>query len=100
MSPETLAAIVAMSLATVATRFAGLIVPAGFARRGRLKAAFEAMPVAVLASIIAPAVLATGWPETVAALITLIVAWRSPLIAVVVVGVVSAGGLRALAPLL
>jgi uncharacterized membrane protein len=100
MNPETLAAIVAMSLATVATRFAGLIVPAGFARRGRLKAAFEAMPVAVLASIIAPTVLATGWPETAAALIALIVAWRSPLIAVVIAGVVSAAGLRALAPLL
>lgn len=100
MNPETLAAIVAMSLATVTTRFAGLIVPADFARRGRLKAAFEAMPVAVLASIIAPTVLATGWPETVTALITLIVAWRSPLIAVVIVGVVAAAGLRALAPLL
>lgn len=100
MSQETLAAIVAMSLATIATRFAGLIVPASFARRGRLKAAFEALPVAVLASIIAPTVLATGWPESVAALITLIVAWRSPLIAVVIVGVVSAAGLRALAPLL
>lgn len=100
MNPETLAAIVAMSLATIATRFAGLIVPAGFARRGRLNAAFEAMPVAVLASIIAPTVLATGWSETVAALITLIVAWRSPLIAVVIVGVASAAGLRALAPLL
>lgn len=99
MSPETLAAIVAMSVATIATRFAGSIVPAGFARRGRLKAAFEAMPVAVLASIIAPTVLATGWPEAVAALITLIVAWRSPLIVVVIVGVVSAAGLRALAPM-
>jgi len=100
MSPDTLAAIAAMSLATIATRFAGLIVPAGFARRGRLGAAFEAMPIAVLAAIIAPTVLATGWPETAAALITLIVAWRSPLIAVVIAGVVSAAGLRALAPML
>lgn len=100
MSPDTLAAIAAMSLATIATRFAGLIVPAGFARRGRLKAAFEAMPVAVLASIIAPTVLATGWPESVAALITLIVAWRMPLLAVVIVGVVAAAGMRALAPMM
>jgi uncharacterized membrane protein len=100
MSPDTLLAIAAMSLATIATRFAGLIVPAGFARRGRLEAAFEAMPVAILAAIIAPTVLATGWPETAAALITLIVAWRSPLIAVVIAGVVSAAGLRALAPML
>ncbi len=96
MNTDILAAIAAMAVATLATRFAGLFVPAGFARRGRLKAAFQAMPVAVLAAIIAPAVLATGWPETVAALLTVAVAWRMPLIAAVVTGVVAAALLRAL----
>jgi uncharacterized membrane protein len=97
MNPDILAAIAAMAVATLATRFAGLFVPAGFARRGRLKAAFQAMPVAVLAAIVAPAVLATGWPETVAALLTVAVAWRMPLLAAVVTGVVSAAVLRAVA---
>jgi len=97
MNAEILVAILAMTVATLATRFAGLFVPAGFARRGRLKAAFQAMPVAVLAAIVAPAVLATGWPETVAALLTVAVAWRMPLLAAVVTGVVSAAVLRAVA---
>ena len=95
MNADVLATILAMAVATLATRFAGLFVPAGFARHGRLKAAFQAMPVAVLAAIIAPAVLATGWPETVAALLTIAVAWRMPLIAAVATGVVAAAALRA-----
>jgi len=95
VNADVLIAILAMAVATLATRFAGLVVPAGFARRGRLKAAFQAMPVAVLAAIIAPAVLATGWPETLAALLTIAVAWRMPLIAAVATGVVAAAVLRA-----
>lgn len=97
MSTDVLMAILAMTVATLATRFAGLFVPAGFARRGRLKAAFQAMPVAVLAAIIAPAVLATGWPESLAAALTVAVALRMPLIAAVVTGVVAAAVLRHLA---
>jgi uncharacterized membrane protein len=96
MSPDVLATIVAMAVVTAATRLAGLFVPAGFARGGRLKAAFQAMPVAVLAAIIAPTVLATGWAESLAALLAMLAAWRLPLIAVVVVGVVAAAALRAL----
>jgi uncharacterized membrane protein len=96
MSPDVLAAIAAMAVATVATRLAGLFVPTGFARRGRLKAAFEAMPVAVLAAIVAPTVLATGWPETLAALLVILAAWRLPLIAVVATGILAAAALRAL----
>lgn len=95
MNLDILTAILAMAAATLATRFAGLIVPAGFARRGRLKAAFQAMPIAVLAAIIAPAVLATGWPETIAAALTVAVAWHMPLIAAVVTGVVASAVLRA-----
>ena len=97
MNTDIFVAILSMAVATLATRFAGLFVPAGFARRGRLKAAFQAMPVAVLAAIIAPVVLATGWPETLAAALTVAVAWRLPLLAAVVTGVVAAAALRFLA---
>lgn len=96
MNPHVLAAIAAMALATVATRLAGLFVPAGFARHGRLKAAFQAMPIAVLAAIVAPTVLATGWPETLASLLVILAAWRLPLIAVIVTGILAAAGSRAL----
>lgn len=95
MSADVLAAIAAMAIATVATRLAGLFVPAGFARRGRLQSAFEAMPVAVLVAIVAPTVLATGWPETLAALLVIFAAWRLPLLAVVAIGVIAAAAVRA-----
>lgn len=97
MNPDVLATILAMAVATVATRLAGFFVPEGFARRGRLKAAFEAMPVAVLGAIIAPTVLATGWPESAAAVIVVLAAWRLPLIAAIATGVVAAAVFRAFA---
>lgn len=97
MNPDVLATILAMAVATVATRLAGFFVPEGFARRGRLKPAFEAMPVAVLGAIIAPTVLATGWPESAAAVIVVLAAWRLPLIAAIATGVVAAAVFRAFA---
>ncbi len=64
--------------------------PPGFATRGRLKAAFEAVPAAVLTALIAPTVLATGPAESLAAAITIVAALRLPLIAVIVIGVAAA----------
>jgi uncharacterized membrane protein len=94
VDPWTLAAILAMAAATAFTRLAGLVLPSAVLRRPRARAALEAVPAAVLASLIAPTVLATGWAETVAAAITALAALRLPLIAVVLVGVVAAAGLR------
>lgn len=96
MNGTVLAAVAAMAAATAATRLAGLIVPARWTEEGRLGAAFRALPVAVLSAIIAPTVLATGWVETAAALVTIVAALRLPLVATVLVGVVAAAGLRAL----
>lgn len=96
MNGTVLAAVAAMAAATAATRLAGLIVPARWTEEGRLGAAFRALPVAVLSAIIALTVLATGWVETAAALVTLVAALRLPLVATVLVGVVAAAGLRAL----
>ena len=53
--------------------------------------------VEMLAALIAPTVLATGWPETIAAVLTALAALRLPLIAVVAVGVVAAALLRMMA---
>jgi uncharacterized membrane protein len=85
-----------MAVATAATRLAGLVVPARWTEAGRLGAAFRALPVAVLSAIIAPTVIATGWIETAAAVVTILAALRLPLVATVIIGVVAAAGLRAL----
>lgn len=97
VDPAALAAILAMAAATIFTRLAGLFLPAAALRHPRARAAFEAVPAAVLAALIAPTVLATGWPETAAAVLTALAALRLPMIAVVAIGVVAAAALRAAA---
>ncbi|HKH96412.1 MAG TPA: AzlD domain-containing protein [Beijerinckiaceae bacterium] len=87
LDATTLAAIVAMAIVTYATRIAGLVFADRLVLKGRAKAAFEAIPPAVLVAVIAPMALATGWRETVAAAITAVAATRLPLLATIAVGV-------------
>ncbi|WP_119462232.1 AzlD domain-containing protein [Rhodospirillaceae bacterium SYSU D60014] len=94
VDPTTLAAILAMAVVTYLTRIAGIFVAGRLALEGRAKAAFEAIPPAVLVAVIAPTALATGWPETLAALVTAVAATRLPLLATVAVGVVAVVALR------
>ena len=96
LDPITLAAILAMALVTYATRVAGLLVAERLALSGRAKAAFDAIPPAVLVAVIAPSALATGWPETLAAALTTLAALRLPLLATVAVGVAAVVALRAI----
>lgn len=97
VDPWTLAAIVGMAVITYATRVAGLALAGRLALTGRTRAAFDAIPAAVLTALIAPGVLATGWPETAAAALAALAATRLPLIATIVVGVGAVVLLRGLA---
>jgi uncharacterized membrane protein len=93
----TLVAIFAMAVVTYLTRIAGIFVADRLRLKGRVKAAFDAIPPAVLVAVIAPSVLATGWPETLAALVAAFAATRLPLLATIAVGVITVVALRALA---
>ena len=97
IDPTTLVAILAMAAVTYLTRIAGLLFAGRLALSGHAKAAFDAIPPAVLVAVIAPSALATGWPETMAALLTAIAATRLPLLATVAVGVVAVVVLRGIA---
>lgn len=94
LDPTTLLAILAMSVVTYITRVAGLLVADRLVLSGRAKAAFDAIPPAVLVAVIAPTALTTGWAEAMAAAITAVAAFRLPLLATVLVGVVSVVLLR------
>jgi uncharacterized membrane protein len=96
VDPLTFATIVAMGIVTYLTRIAGIFIGARLNLTGRAAAAFEAIPPAVLIAVIAPTALATGWPETIAALIAASVATRVPLLATIAIGVISVVVLRAL----
>jgi uncharacterized membrane protein len=97
VDPLTLAAIVVLAVATYFTRVAGFLVAGRLRLEGRAKAAFDAIPPAVLVAVIAPTALATGWPETVAAGVAAVAATRLPILATIVLGVVAVVILRGLA---
>lgn len=96
ISLANLLAILAMAVATYATRLAGLWIADYIPRTGRARAALDALPAAVLTAVVAPMALATGPAETAAAAITILAAMRLPLLATVAVGVVAVVVLRTL----
>ncbi|WP_210484947.1 AzlD family protein [Microvirga antarctica] len=95
VDPTTLLAIFAMAVVTYGTRIAGLFVADRLVLSDRAKAAFDAIPPAVLVAVVAPTALTTGWAEAMATAITAFAALRLPLLGTVVVGVVSVVLLRA-----
>jgi uncharacterized membrane protein len=95
MSGDALLAILGMALATYATRVAGLFLMRGVEVRGRLKAALDALPPAILTAVIAPTILLTGNAERIAGILAAISAWfRLPLIVTILIGVGSVVLLR------
>lgn len=94
LDPTTVIAILGMAVVTYLTRIAGLYFAGHLRLSGRTKAAFDAIPPAVLIAVIAPSALATGWRETLAAAIAALAATRLPLLAVVGVGVAAVVVLR------
>ena len=94
LDTTTLIAILAMAAATYFTRIAGMFVADRLVLTGRAKAAFDAIPPAVLVAVIATTALTTGWAEAIAAAITAVAAFRLPLLATVAVGVASVVLLR------
>jgi uncharacterized membrane protein len=95
MSADNVLAILAMAVATYATRIGGLVLGGYLPRTGRVRQALDALPAAVLTAVIAPA-LVTGSAEAIAAGLTLLAALRLPLVVAVMAGVGSVAILRAI----
>ncbi len=92
----TFVAILAMAVLTYATRVAGIFLAGRLRLSGRAKAAFDAIPAAVLVAVIAPVALATGVAETGAAVATGLAATRLPLLGTIATGVAAVVLLRLL----
>ncbi|MEP7174226.1 MAG: AzlD domain-containing protein [Aestuariivirga sp.] len=91
----TILAILGMALATYATRASGLYLMRGVVVKGRLNAALDALPPAILMAVIAPTILTTGPAESIGAILTAVVAFmRVPLVVTVLTGVISVVLLR------
>jgi uncharacterized membrane protein len=95
IDPHVLVAILVMAVITYATRIAGIFLAGRLSLEGRAKAAFDAIPPAVLMAVIAPAALATGPAETLAAVVTAAAAMRFPLLLTIAIGVAAVVALRA-----
>jgi uncharacterized membrane protein len=81
-------AILGMALATYATRLAGFWLLQGRVISGRMKAALEAVPPAILTAVIAPTVFLHGPVGIIAGVATLAAALlRAPLLVTIAVGV-------------
>ncbi|MFT0892341.1 AzlD family protein [Pseudochelatococcus sp. G4_1912] len=96
VDPATLLAILMMAAVTYFTRVAGFLLASRLTLKGRAKAAFDAIPPAVLFALIAPTALTHGWPETLAAVAAGLAATRLPLLGVIAVGVATVILLRAI----
>jgi uncharacterized membrane protein len=91
---NTLLAILAMAAATILTRVSGIFLVRYLAIGEETREALDAIPPAVLMAVIAPTALATGWAETIACLVTALVAFRLPLLLSVAIGVATVVVLR------
>jgi uncharacterized membrane protein len=96
LDPTTLLAILSMALATYLTRVAGFVLVGRLRLAGRPKAAFDAIPPAILTAVIAPSVLTGGPAEAIAGAVTILAAFRLPLLGTVLVGVAAIVVLRAI----
>lgn len=87
--------ILACAIATFATRVGGHLILSRFGKiNHRVEAALDAVPTAVLAALVAPALISKGWAETGAVLIAVLVASRFSMIPTVLIGLASVVLLR------
>jgi len=87
--------ILGMALVTYLTRAGGLWLMSFVTPSPRVEAWLRQIPGAVLVAIVAPTVLASSLAETLASLITVLVAWRTKNVLVaMIVGVAAVGILR------
>ena len=94
MSGPTVLAILAMALATYATRISGFLVGHWLPDAGPVRRAFDALPIAVLTALIAPVVL-SGRAEMAGAVVAAALALRAPMLAALVGGIVTVALVRA-----
>ncbi|MBX2806850.1 MAG: AzlD family protein [Hyphomicrobiales bacterium] len=88
--------ILGMGVVTYITRIGGDLLMRNRTLGPRMTAALNAVPPAVLTAVIAPSVLSAGLAEAIAGAVTLIVAFRLPLLVTIITGVATIALIRAL----
>lgn len=94
LEPSTLFAILAMMVATVATRMGGLLLVSHTNLGPRAKKTLSSVPPAVLMAVVTPTAFSSGTAESIACLVTAIAALRLSLLPATFVGVATVAVLR------
>ncbi len=88
--------IVLLGVVTYGLRVSGYLVLARISRLNlRVEAALDAVPVAVITALVAPVALVTGAAESIAAMVTVVAAFKLPILPTLVVAAVAVTVLRA-----
>ena len=94
--PMAVLLILALGVATYGTRVAGHLVLSRFERLNpRVEAALDAVPIAVITALVAPAVLARSYADAIAAAATIVAALKLPILPTLLIGAVTVSVLRA-----
>jgi uncharacterized membrane protein len=89
--------ILALGLATYATRIGGHLILSRFRSLDpRVEAALDAVPAAVITALVTPAVLAAGIGDSLASLVVIVTALRLSVLPTLVIGAVAVSVLRAM----
>lgn len=96
LDPYNFMLIALVALVTLTMRLLGSLIMARTTLGPVATAAFEAMPLAVLTAVAAPAVVLQGWPEALAGCLAVLVGLRAPAYVVIGVGMASVVLFRAL----
>lgn len=97
-TPNIYLIIVVAAVLTYATRIGGYLIVSRVKRLpARVEAALDAVPAAVLTTLVAPAMFAGTWREALALAITLVIGLRMGALATVASGTLSLIALRAVA---
>lgn len=91
---QTFLAILAMMVATIATRFGGLLLVRHMTLGTRARQILAAVPPAVLMAVVTPTALSAGLAETIACAVTACAALRLSLLPAAGLGVITVAALR------
>lgn len=94
LDPVHLLTLLGMAAVTLLFRVGGYVLVRYITPVGRVKAAMEAMPAAVLTALVVPMTLTTGLAEALAAMVTVLAVLRMPLIIAVCLGTATVVVLR------
>ncbi len=95
METDVLVLIIILGLVTFATRSSGHVMMLMFkSLHPRVEAALDAVPAAILTTLVVPAAMTSGWKEALTVFVSALAGLRFGVLGVVIIGTATIAGLR------